>query len=126
MMKRKLLLKVQHGDLKPGVYTFGSKLGDYLIKTNKAEPVQATGSQKFYKPVVKQEKRVIENKQEKFEPETKMPVEEFGTPERDFALVPISKLDVSTMTNAELQRIIDGDERVTAVRMAKKELDARV
>jgi len=116
-MKRQLRLKSQHGSLKPGVYWFAPRLGDYLISTGKAEVISQPKPvvKKVYTPIVKQEKKVIENKQEKFEPETK-----------DFSGVPISKLDVSSMTNAELQGIIDSDSRVTAVKMAKKELDARV
>ncbi len=107
IMKKQLRLKVQHGALRPGVYWFAPRLGSYLVSKGKAVPVES-------KPAKKEEKTVIETKEEKFQPETK-----------DFSQVPISKLDVANMTDGELQGIIDGDERVTAVRMAKKELDSR-
>jgi len=97
-------------------------LGEYLVRVGKAEPVTPEKKEKYYTPVVKQEKKVIETKQEKFEPETKVPIEEYG---EGYTAVPISKLDVGSMTDEELQNIIDNDDRVTAVKIAKKELDSR-
>jgi hypothetical protein len=125
-MKRQMKLKSQHGALKPGVYWFADRLGTYLLSVGKAEviskPVVNPVIKKTYIPIVKQEKRVIETKEEKFEPETKVPIEEYG---EGYTAVPISKLDVGSMTDEELQSIVDNDDRVTAVKMAKKELDNR-
>lgn len=102
-MKKRLKLLKSHGTISPGEYTFSGKLADHLLRTGKA--VEVTRK-------VKQEKFVPETKEEKFIPENK-------------EVVPISKLDVSVMTTDELKDVIANDERVTARRMAQKELDSR-
>lgn len=99
-MKMKLNLLKKHGALKPGVYTFSGKLAEYLQRTGKAIPVQ------------KEEKRQLETKEEKFQPETK-------------EVTPISKLDVTKLSKEELEYIVDNDERKSAVKMAKTELNKR-
>ena len=106
-MKQKLKLIKYHGDLAPGVYTFSGKLIEHLLKSGKAIPVQEKKS-------VKQEKRQIETKEEKFIPETK-----------DYSGVPISKLDVSVMSTQDLNVIAETDVRVTARKLAKEELKKR-
>lgn len=103
----RLQLIKQHGALSPGVYTFSGKLADYLLKSGKAVPVQEKKS-------VKQEKRQIETKEEKFIPQTK-----------DYSGVPISKLNVSIMSNDDLKAIAETDVRVTARKLAKEELNKR-
>jgi len=104
-MKKRLRLLKSHGTISPGEYTFSGKLADHLLRTGKAVEVTR-------KPAFKQEKFVPENKEEKFIPTNK-------------EVVPISKLNVSAMTSAELKDVIANDERVTARRMAQKELDSR-
>jgi len=113
----KLRLKVQHGGLKRGEeYSFGPRLTQYLLKTGKAE-------------VVKEEKSVPETKEEKFKPETKSAIFKSTdmAPVRDFSEVPISKLrtEIFKMTDEELQNIVDSDNRISAVKLARNELGNR-
>jgi hypothetical protein len=69
--------------------------------------------------VVKQEKKTIETKEEKFIPETKEL--------RDFSQTSIKNLGeiIGELSEDELLNIIKVDERVSAVRLAKREIARR-
>jgi len=84
------------------VYRVSPNFGDALIRRGQASLV------------VKESKTVIETKEEKFKPETK-------------ELLSISKLKgvMSDLSTEELMHIINFDSRVSAVAMAKKELQKR-
>lgn len=67
----------------------------------------------------KQEKAVYETKEEKHAPT------EDKNAAKDYTDVPLSKLDVSKLTDDELLLIIKKDIRKTAVRLAQEEIKKR-
>lgn len=72
----------------------------------------------YRKPTVKEHKKPIETKEEKFIPETKVIPDE---------VLSIKKLTeaISGYTDAQINEIIEKDERVSAKKLAEKELKRR-
>lgn len=72
----------------------------------------------YRKPAVKEHKKHIETKEEKFIPETKVIPDE---------VLSIKKLTeaISGYTDAQINEIIEKDERVSAKKLAEKELKRR-
>jgi len=107
-MKRRIkILKPVQSYIIDNIYRVSPHFADKLIARGQASLV----------PDAKQEKAVIETKEEKFIPETKVPEE----------VLSISKLKkvISELSNEELMSIASKDQRVSAVAMAKKELQKR-
>jgi hypothetical protein len=77
--------------------------------------------------VVKQEKRTIQTKEEKFIPETKEYNGIKAPPVKDFSQTSIKNLGeiIGDLSEDELLNIIKVDERVSAVRLAKREIARR-
>jgi len=101
----KILKDVQSYEIGKNYRVHGS-FANSLIKRGKAEELL---------PIVKEEKKVIETKEEKHAPaETK-------------ELLPIKKLAevISGYTDDQLLEIIKSDERITAKRMATEEIKKR-
>ena len=98
-LKKKLKMIKAHGFLKQGTeYNIKGKLADSLLKTGKAIEL-------------KEEKAIIETKEEKFIG--------MSISTKNLAMV------ISGYTDEELLEIIKKDDRVTAKRIAEKEIQRR-
>jgi hypothetical protein len=87
------------GNIKPGIWDLSSKFANKLLKEGKAVEV-------------KEEKRSIETKEEKFH-------------QYKLTKQPLSKLNIETLSSEDLKYIIENDSRKTAVIHAKQELAKR-
>jgi hypothetical protein len=105
--RKRLKMVRRHGFLNQGSeYNIKGKLADSLLKTGKAVEV-------------KESKVAIVTKEEKFAPQ------ETKAPPKDFSEVPVSQLLFDELSDDDLLGIIKTDNRISAVRAAKKELQRR-
>lgn len=93
-----IILQRKYHKLMPGSYNVDDRLGNYLVRNDYA----------------KERKQGYETKEEKFMHETK-----------ELKSVRRLEKEASQMSDAELQEIVDIDDRKSAVKIAQKELSRR-
>jgi len=117
MIKKRIKLNVRHGALKPGEYTIGGKLADYLLRTGKGTEIKR-----------KEAKVVPVTKEEKHSPEVTKGNNGFKSvpiPLKDYSGIAVKKIDFTDATDEDLLNVIKTDERKTAVKLATEEIGKR-
>jgi hypothetical protein len=95
----KVRVLYRQGKIKPGVWNLSDKFARKLLREGKA--VEA-----------KEEKTALNTKEEKFNRSI-------------LTKTAISKLNVTKLSNADLEYILKHDTRITARKMARKEIESR-
>jgi len=99
-------------------YTIGK---NYRVSPHFADKLIGRGQASLV-PDVKQEKAVVETKEEKFIPITK--IEDEVLPKEVLSISKLKKA-IADLSSEELMFIANNDQRVSAAAMAKKELSKR-